>query len=77
MSSSTPTTTKTESCECVPLFPFSRARARADASPPRYVCGDCGVVNRLKAADPVRCQQCGYRILYKARVKKALQYEAR
>jgi len=35
-----------------------------------YRCGDCGVRNMIKAGDPVRCRQCGFRILYKTRTKR-------
>lgn len=43
----------------------------------RYVCGDCGAENTVKPREPVRCQQCGYRILYKMRTKRLIQFEAR
>ena len=33
--------------------------------------------NKLKASDPVKCRECGYRILYKARTKRVTQYLAR
>lgn len=42
-----------------------------------YLCGDCGAENRLRAKDPVRCRVCGYRILYKIRTSRLVQYEAR
>ena len=35
-----------------------------------YRCGDCGARNMIKAGDPVRCRQCGFRILYKMRTKR-------
>eukprot|EP00980_Cylindrotheca_fusiformis_P012015 scaffold2844_cov123-Cylindrotheca_fusiformis.AAC.8 len=35
-----------------------------------YRCGDCGAKNVIKASDPVRCRQCGFRILYKMRTKR-------
>ena len=35
-----------------------------------YRCGDCGAINVVKASDPVRCRQCGFRILYKMRTKR-------
>lgn len=41
-----------------------------------YACGSCGKINKLKPSDAVRCQFCAYRILYKQRAKKVLQYEA-
>jgi len=35
-----------------------------------YRCGDCGARNVIKSTDPVRCRQCGFRILYKIRTKR-------
>jgi DNA-directed RNA polymerases I, II, and III subunit RPABC4 len=35
-----------------------------------YRCGDCGALNVIKGGDPVRCRQCGFRILYKTRTKR-------
>jgi len=35
-----------------------------------YRCGDCGAKNVIKGGDPVRCRQCGFRILYKMRTKR-------
>ncbi|OQR85454.1 hypothetical protein ACHHYP_11794 [Achlya hypogyna] len=43
----------------------------------KYICGDCGIVNYLAARDPIRCRACGYRIMYKARTKRLIQFEAR
>lgn len=42
-----------------------------------YICGDCGAENTLKGGDVIRCRDCGYRILYKKRTKRVVQYEAR
>ena len=42
-----------------------------------YRCGDCGARNEIKGGDPVRCRQCGFRILYKIRTKRLIQFEAR
>jgi DNA-directed RNA polymerase subunit RPC12/RpoP len=42
---------------------------RADlSSSHRYICADCGSEVRLKPSDPVVCRECGYRIVYKARI---------
>lgn len=35
-----------------------------------YRCGDCGSRNLIKGGDPVRCRECGFRILYKVRTKR-------
>ncbi|KAI3631868.1 hypothetical protein MIR68_010341 [Amoeboaphelidium protococcarum] len=42
-----------------------------------YICGNCGKDTELKPKDPIRCKECGYRILYKKRTAKIVQYEAR
>jgi DNA-directed RNA polymerase subunit RPC12/RpoP len=31
---------------------------------------DCGYQNTIKFNDPIRCQRCGYRIMYKMRTKR-------
>eukprot|EP01018_Ginkgo_biloba_P011201 Gb_27465 [translate_table: standard] len=45
--------------------------------PVGYICGDCGAENTLKPGDVIQCRECGYRILYKKRTKRIVQYEAR
>jgi DNA-directed RNA polymerase I, II, and III subunit RPABC4 len=42
-----------------------------------YRCGDCGAKNLIKGGDPVRCRQCGFRILYKTRTKRCECYNVR
>ena len=42
-----------------------------------YICGDCGTENQLKTGDVIRCRECGYRILYKKRTNRVVQFEAR
>jgi DNA-directed RNA polymerase I, II, and III subunit RPABC4 len=42
-----------------------------------YICGQCGIDNDVRPKDPIRCSSCGYRIMYKKRSKKVVQYEAR
>ena len=39
-----------------------------------YRCGDCGARNIIKGGDPVRCRQCGFRILYKTRTKRCKDF---
>ncbi|CAK0794421.1 unnamed protein product [Prorocentrum cordatum] len=41
-----------------------------------YICGNCGVDVELKLKDAVRCKECGYRILFKKRARKPMQYQA-
>jgi len=53
--------------------PATATAAAAPVGVPRgveYRCGDCGARNMIKAGDPVRCRQCGFRILYKMRTKR-------
>ncbi len=49
---------------------------------------ECGAEQEIKPKEPIRCKECGYRILYKKRTKKsmvhfillmfvAVQFEAR
>ncbi|KAF3330023.1 DNA-directed RNA polymerases II, IV and V subunit 12-like [Carex rostrata] len=42
-----------------------------------YLCGDCGAECPLKSGDVIQCRDCGYRILYKKRTRRIVQYEAR
>ncbi len=42
-----------------------------------YVCGECHKDNELKSTDVIRCNECGYRILYKKRTKRLIVYDAR
>ncbi|PIA14429.1 hypothetical protein COEREDRAFT_82713 [Coemansia reversa NRRL 1564] len=49
------------------------ARARATT----YNCMRCGKFNELKPREPIRCFDCGYRILVKERTKRMVQFEAR
>ncbi|TFL00573.1 DNA directed RNA polymerase [Pterulicium gracile] len=50
-------------------------------APPRqemeYICADCGVKNEIKAREPIRCRECGHRIMYKKRTTRMVQFEAR
>ncbi|CAK5076239.1 unnamed protein product [Meloidogyne enterolobii] len=55
-----------------------------------YICGglnlvfinlnfkkDCHKENEIRPKDPIRCRECGYRILYKKRTRKMMVYDAR
>mmetsp|Transcript_12601 Transcript_12601/g.25698 ORF Transcript_12601/g.25698 Transcript_12601/m.25698 type:complete len:80 (+) Transcript_12601:36-275(+) len=44
---------------------------------PKYRCGDCGHINELKLQDAIRCRMCGFRVLYKVRTNRMVQFEAR
>ena len=45
-----------------------------DVQPPKqqpmiYICGECHTENEIKSRDPIRCRECGYRIMYKEGLK--------
>ncbi|KAL7635661.1 UNVERIFIED_CONTAM: hypothetical protein RMT77_013478 [Armadillidium vulgare] len=42
-----------------------------------YICGDCHSENEMRPRDPVRCRNCGYRILYKRRTNRLIVFDAR
>ncbi|KAK3619222.1 DNA-directed RNA polymerase core subunit rpc10 [Elasticomyces elasticus] len=45
--------------------------------PVHYLCGDCDSKVVLRKSDPIRCKECGYRVLYKERTNRMIQFEAR
>ncbi|KAI9840035.1 MAG: hypothetical protein M1819_000227 [Sarea resinae] len=47
------------------------------SSPIGYLCGECNSKVILKRGDPIRCKECGHRVLYKERTKRMVQFEAR
>ncbi|KAK4551802.1 DNA-directed RNA polymerase core subunit rpc10 [Recurvomyces mirabilis] len=47
------------------------------ARPVHYLCGDCDAKVVLRKSDPIRCKECGYRVLYKERTNRMIQFEAR
>ncbi|XP_011235456.2 DNA-directed RNA polymerases I, II, and III subunit RPABC4 isoform X1 [Ailuropoda melanoleuca] len=53
-----------------------------DVQPPKqqpmiYICGECHTENEIKSRDPIRCRECGYRIMYKKRTKRLVVFDAR
>src|SRR4051812_12708507 len=44
----------------------------ANNSIPLYICGDCYTSQILRSKDAIRCRDCGYRILYKARMRRPM-----
>ena len=36
----------------------------------QYLCGECNSKVQLKKGDPIRCKDCGHRVLYKERTKR-------
>ncbi|KAJ2820162.1 DNA-directed RNA polymerase core subunit rpc10 [Coemansia erecta] len=57
------------------LFPGAPGTQKVQG--PRYRCMDCGQLNEIKPREPIRCLDCGYRILFKERTKRMVQFEAR
>uniref|UniRef100_A0A8P0T2G8 DNA-directed RNA polymerases I, II, and III subunit RPABC4 n=1 Tax=Canis lupus familiaris TaxID=9615 RepID=A0A8P0T2G8_CANLF len=50
-----------------------------DVQPPKqqpmiYICGECHTENEIKSRDPIRCRECGYRIMYKKRTKRLVVF---
>ncbi|XP_069813436.1 DNA-directed RNA polymerases I, II, and III subunit RPABC4 isoform X1 [Dendropsophus ebraccatus] len=61
---------------------LSMEAPKEDAPPPKqqpmiYICGECHAENEIKARDPIRCRECGYRIMYKKRTKRLVVFDAR
>ena len=42
-----------------------------------YVCGECRSDNEIKSRDPIRCRECGHRIMYKKRTNRMMVFDAR
>ncbi|XP_020974716.1 DNA-directed RNA polymerases II, IV and V subunit 12 [Arachis ipaensis] len=61
-------------CELLREKPSSSMDPQAE--PVSYICRDCGMENTLKPGDVIQCRECGYRILYKKRTRRIVQYEA-
>lgn len=43
----------------------------------KYICTNCASSLSLGRNDPIRCNNCAHRVLYKARTKRMVQFEAR
>ncbi|KAG7191423.1 DNA-directed RNA polymerase core subunit rpc10 [Scheffersomyces spartinae] len=43
----------------------------------KYNCAQCGSSFQLSRSDAIRCKECGHRVLYKARTRRMVQFEAR
>uniref|UniRef100_A0A8C5KTD1 DNA-directed RNA polymerases I, II, and III subunit RPABC4 n=1 Tax=Jaculus jaculus TaxID=51337 RepID=A0A8C5KTD1_JACJA len=39
-----------------------------------YIYRDCHMENETKSRDPIRCRECGYRIMYKKRTKRLVVF---
>jgi len=56
---------------------FQSSNFAGDGPAINYLCGDCNSKIPLKKGDPIRCKECGHRVLYKERTKRMVQFEAR
>ncbi|RUS32571.1 DNA directed RNA polymerase [Jimgerdemannia flammicorona] len=55
------------------LQPPNMNQQPAIRQPPQqmtYICADCGSENQIKPREPIRCQDCGHRIMYKKRTRR-------
>ncbi|EAZ63596.1 DNA-directed RNA polymerases small subunit [Scheffersomyces stipitis CBS 6054] len=43
----------------------------------RYNCAQCAASFSLSKNDAIRCKECGHRVIYKARTRRMVQFEAR
>jgi len=48
-----------------------------DKTTSTLICGSCGAVNQLELSEPVRCRQCGHRVMLKKRMRRCLVFLAR
>lgn len=44
---------------------------------PEFLTSECHAENEMKPRDPIRCRDCGYRIMYKKRTKRLVVFDAR
>lgn len=35
-----------------------------------YICADCAASNEIRPREPIRCRECGHRVMYKKRTKR-------
>jgi DNA-directed RNA polymerase I, II, and III subunit RPABC4 len=43
----------------------------------KYNCAQCAASFSLSKNDAIRCKECGHRVIYKARTRRMVQFEAR
>ncbi|KAI9592703.1 hypothetical protein BDF19DRAFT_450676 [Syncephalis fuscata] len=48
-----------------------------DSTNPPNTSNYCGADNELKPREPIRCRECGHRVMYKRRTTRMIQFEAR
>ncbi|EEC19574.1 RNA polymerases I, II and III shared polypeptide, putative [Ixodes scapularis] len=55
----------------------SKEQTQTVKAPMIYICGECHQENEIRPRDPIRCRECGYRIMYKKRTKRLIVFDAR
>jgi DNA-directed RNA polymerase I, II, and III subunit RPABC4 len=50
--------------------PTAASTIDATARTVHYKCGDCDMDVPLKRGEPIRCRNCGHRVLYKQRTNR-------
>jgi DNA-directed RNA polymerase I, II, and III subunit RPABC4 len=53
-----------------PTNPQDSAAIDQNARTVHYKCGDCDQDVPLKRGEPIRCRNCGHRVLYKQRTNR-------
>ncbi|CAK9812996.1 DNA-directed RNA polymerases I, II, and III subunit RPABC4 [Anthophora plagiata] len=59
---------------------FEMESSKSESTPKQamvYICGECHHDNEIRPRDPIRCRECGYRIMYKKRTKRLVVFDAR
>ncbi len=41
---------------------------------PGFICGQCHAIQALKPREQIRCRECGYKILYKERLRRRKKF---
>lgn len=64
------------------IFRMDSSTSKTDGSASKtttmvYICGECHHDNEIRPRDPIRCRECGYRIMYKKRTKRLVVFDAR
>ncbi|XP_076397400.1 DNA-directed RNA polymerases I, II, and III subunit RPABC4-like isoform X1 [Megachile rotundata] len=42
-----------------------------------YICAECYHNNEICPKEPIRCKECGYRVMFKKRIRKLIVLDAR
>lgn len=65
-----PPTPQPSSSQNTLLNPYDSSSQSIAGPLTQYLCGDCNSKVQLKKGDPIRCKECGHRVLYKERTKR-------